>query len=279
VSCGCTKRSPCHSAGCSAAELRRVAAFANCDVDRAIRRASVLIDPLGVNPPSATGVKGFPTPITGALANWERHPVSPPEGRGWIELSSPDAFVIWAVVTSQNGTERVEYRRTGPASKDGAYIQNGAQVLFWPVNTCGPFHVDAQNGARGFGVGSFVGGAAVAEFFAGLSATDFLRPETYWIDIGGERGPVQNGPGVVIGYPVGYNRFLSATFGRPVTLQVLNNDIWKGWVVGATVYDVNNERHAIPVSPWTYVQFLSGGGPVEAGQIMWSVFPTGVGNG
>lgn len=212
------------------------------------------------------------------LGTWTKHPLIPNRGRGWLELSSEDALLIWAIETSRNGVSRVEYRRTGPASRDGVFLESGvSRILYWVVRVV-PFHVNQINGARGGFPLLPVAPRASARFWPGNDANDFLRTgETYGVMLDGNERP--NTGGITIGFPVGYTRWASCTFGRSITWRVQTSDLDPTLPGTADAYSISATYASFAVSPWLYVSAAIGGGPTRTGQVVWSVTPPGVNHG
>ena len=69
-----------------------------------------------------------------------------PRGRGYLELASTDCFVEWNCRTIHDRIEQLETPRTGPASRNGVWIQDGIVTLTANVWGSSSFHVDAQTG-------------------------------------------------------------------------------------------------------------------------------------
>lgn len=216
-------------------------------------------------------------PVSKALANWTRHPIQVNRGSGWLELSSPDCMAIWAIETARNGLIRTEYRRTGPASRDGVHLEAGlVSVRYWVVGVAG-FHVNPENGLRGGLPLLPLAPMATARFWAGAPAYDFMRPETYTILLDGEERP--NSGGFVVGYPVGYTRWAAGTFGRSITWQVSPSDVSPTLPGNAYAYEKSAEYIAVNVSPWHYLQCAVGGGAERSGVVTWSVLSPGLNHG
>ena len=222
---------------------------------------------------------GFPPgfPVSKSLAMWTKHPIAVNRGQGWLELSSPDAMVIWAVETSRNGLIRTEYRRTGPASRDGVHLEAGlVSVRYWRVAYAN-FHVNPESGLRGGLPLLPRKPEAVVRFWPGARAEDFIRPETYTILLDGVERP--NTGAFVIGYPVGYCRWAACTFGRSITWQVQPSDVSPTLPGTAYAYEQSAEYVGVNVSPWHYLQAAVGGGSERSGAVTWSVLPPGMNHG
>jgi hypothetical protein len=215
------------------------------------------------------------------LALWDVHTVCPPEGRGWIELSSPQAFVAWAVTTSQNGVERTEYRRTGPSTRDGVYIEHGAVVRCYVVATMpivvgGQIEANQQNGQRLLVPFDFATPpSADVRFWAGSWPYELRRNETYTVLCDGVERP--NNAGFTVGYATGYNRWFTGTFSRSVTWSVVSTEV-SGVGPQAFLMQLTAEQVSAPLSPWAYVQVNVTGGPTTGGQVQFSSYSAGNSN-
>lgn len=69
-----------------------------------------------------------------------------PRGRGYLELLSPDCFVEWQAITWHDRVQELDTPCTGPASRNGLWIQDGIVTLTANVWGAPRFHVDSQNG-------------------------------------------------------------------------------------------------------------------------------------
>jgi hypothetical protein len=217
------------------------------------------------------------------LASWDTFTVCPPDGRGWVEVESPQAFAVWAFITSQNGVQRVEYRRTGPATRDGVYVERGCVVKVYVVDCMRdpPLSLDVlavypQNGRR-VAVDPATRDPVdprprcVARFWPGSMPPALLRPQVYGVTL--NNAELQNSGAFTVGYATGYNRWFSGTFGRSITWQVADNDVAPSG--GAFMLSVTADQISAPVHPWAYVQVVVGGGPIRDGLVTFSTYPTG----
>lgn len=226
--------------------------------------------------------RGLSSLAAAPLASWDVFTVCPPEGRGWVEVSSPMAFAVWAFVTSQNGVERVEYRRTGPATRDGAYIERGCTVRVWVVGVLpdvGGTNVYTANPQSGRRLGLDPATAPFdvrprceARFWPGSMPHELLRPTSYPIIINGDEVP-NTGAGAVVGYATGYNRWASATFGRAVTWETVDSDI--SATAAPFSYSQTADQASFPVHPWSFVQVTGLAGPTRDGTIVFTPYPAG----
>lgn len=274
----------CNNSGGSKLDPTRLqsAAAWSCDIHRSQLSARVPIQVVsGLFPQQGIRVRSLAELASTQLALWDVHTVCPPEGRGWIELSSPQAFVVWAITTSQNGVERTEYRRTGPSTRDGVYIERGGVVRCYVVATMpllvgGQIEANQQSGLRSLVPYDFATPpTADVRFWPGSWPYELRRNETYTILLDGVERP--NTGAFTCGYATGYNRWFSGSFGRSITWQVVSTEV-SGFGPQAFLLNLTGEQVSAPLSPWAYVQYVVGGGPVQGGQVTYSTYPAGNSN-
>ena len=279
MACSCSTTSTAPKA-----ELEQSRSAWSCDVNRSQRAGSVAIARSGPWAQSGVTVGGLAALQTATLADWLVHPVCPPEGRGWIELSSPQAFVVWAVATSQNGVQRVDYRRTGPSSRAGVYVERGGVVRYWVVahmpdaSDTTVQWVNPQNGIRkAVAFASATVPTADARFWAGSPASDFLAPTSYAVMLNGDELDNTQGTSVVIGYPTGYASWVAASYGRASTWKLLDSDVSS--TSPATQLSAYGSTISAACGPWSYlaVDLDAAAGDLD-GVAVWSTFPNGTSN-
>ena len=69
-----------------------------------------------------------------------------PRGRGYLELASPDCFVEWNAITWHDRIQQLDTPCTGPASRNGLWIQDGIVTLTANIWGSPRFAVDPING-------------------------------------------------------------------------------------------------------------------------------------
>ena len=69
-----------------------------------------------------------------------------PRGRGYLELASRDVFVEWKAETWHDRIPQLDTPLTGPASRNGLWIQDGIVTLSATIYGAPRFAVDPQTG-------------------------------------------------------------------------------------------------------------------------------------
>lgn len=275
---GCATGSRCNSAG--PLELQSRAAWSR-DLSCGMRAAEMAIQtaanagPLTVQ--SYTELEDKP------FAAWAVHDVGPAEGMGWLELSSPQAFVAWGVETSVNGVNRIVYRRTGPATRSGVWVEQGAVVRCYPVGTmtrtggANEDIVDPISGVeRSIVVAAYPGDIvprASVRFFGGARPSNFWHQAQRQLAYDGFE--VSATPGVgASAYPVGYETSAACVSGAAWTWS-------EETTIGTaatlrTVATQTATSFQVPCGPWSRITPTIAGGAASYGAIFWSSHNNGL---
>lgn len=88
----------------------------------------------------------FPVLTPGSVPRTGIPVLNIPRGTGYLELLSPDCYVEWNAITWHDRIEERDTPRTGPASRNGLWIQDGIVTLTATVWGAPRFPVDSQTG-------------------------------------------------------------------------------------------------------------------------------------
>jgi len=278
MSCGCANGSPSRAE--TALQLQSRSAW-SADLDCGLRAGEMAIQT--VANPGPLQVRLLAELNTAQLSSWRVHDVSPTSGAGWIELSSPQAYVAWNIETSQNGVKRYAFHRTGPATRAGMWIERGCVVRCYPVST-----VPRTGGANEEFVNPISGvlqsvpeastqwditPRASVRFWGGSNPLDLQHIERRQLDYDGlELAATPGSTGSAV-YPAGYD----------ASVQCMSSSSWS-WDVQTrlagttrTYFTTSATRFTTAIGPWSRLVPTIPGGAASYAQLVWMSLPNGQG--
>lgn len=189
-------------------------------------------------------------------------------GPGYLEVWSPDAFVLWTVTQTGDGKADPEQFKTGPASHSGIYLPHGGEV----VGEVFGVTQDKINPWNGAFVRAVSEPEVRAKFYPSLKTRDYVQSQRYVIC---GQGPGFDRPGIPagiqaeIGYPPHFARTGSVSLTPASDVHVVNGIDG----VSRQIRGVNVTPGAFPFtcSPWEFIRIDAGANiPVPQAQILWS---------
>jgi len=199
-----------------------------------------------------------------------------PRGRGYLELMSPDLFVEWNAITWKDRVSQLDTPLTGPASRNGLWIQDGIVTLTANIwgGPRGP--VNSQTGIEG--TGSNTAPALTVIWHPGATPSDI---EDSWrfravvaSDLRFPARPILPNTDELL-HCVGHARHWSFQCASVLDLNV--------GIVSGTPLVVDPYRVAAGIttatgagSPWTVAKITSNAGTPVAYNLTWDRYPMNI---